>query len=138
MGAEYSLLQADPDLFYCFALVKPGQKVQEVEQALYRELELIHTTPPTEQELQRAKNQVEASYVFGQDSNFRQAMLLGQAESVGAGWRHVEQFLARIRSVTAEEVQRVARRYLIEDARTVGILIPVQPRSEPAALSEVR
>ncbi|TLY14733.1 MAG: insulinase family protein [Nitrospirae bacterium] len=138
VGAEYSLLQADPDLFYCFALVKPGQKVQEVEQALYRELELIHTTPPTEQELQRAKNQVEASYVFGQDSNFRQAMLLGQAESVGAGWRHVEQFLARIRSVTAEEVQRVARRYLIEDARTVGILIPVQPRSEPAALSEVR
>src|SRR5437764_898998 len=82
VGAEYSLLQADPDLFYCFALVKPGQKVQEVEQALYRELELIHTTPPTEQELQRAKNQVEASYVFGQDSNFRQAMLLGQAESV--------------------------------------------------------
>ena len=138
VGAEYSLLQADPDLFYCFALVKPGQKVQEVEQALYRELEQIHTTPPTEQELQRAKNQVEASYVFGQDSNFRQAMLLGQAESVGAGWRHVEQFLARIRSVTAEEVQRVARRYLIEDARTVGILIPVQPRSEPAALSEVR
>jgi zinc protease len=138
VGAEYSLLQADPDLFYCFALVKPGQKVQEVEQALYRELEQIHTTPPTEQELQRAKNQVEASYVFGQDSIFRQAMLLGQAESVGAGWRHVEQFLARIRSVTAEEVQRVARRYLIEDARTVGILIPVQPRSEPAALSQAR
>lgn len=138
VGAEYSLLQTDPDLFYCFALVKPGQKVQEVEQALYREIEQIQTTPPTEQELQRAKNQVEASYVFGQDSIFRQAMLLAQAESVGAGWRHVEQFLARIRSVTAEEVQRVARRYFVEDARTVGILIPIQPRSEPAALSEAR
>lgn len=138
VGAEYSLLQADPDLFYCFALVKPGQKIQEVEQALYREIEQIQTNPPTEQELQRAKNQVEASYVFGQDSIFRQAMLLGHAESVGAGWRHVEQFLARIRSVTAEEVQRVARRYFVEDARTVGILIPIQPRSEPAALSEAR
>ncbi len=138
VGAEYSLLQADPDLFYCFALVKPGQKVQEVEQALYREIEQIQTTLPTEQELQRAKNQVEASYVFGQDSIFRQAMLLGQAESVGAGWRHVEQFLARIRSVTAEDVQQVARRYFVEDTRTVGILIPIQPRSESAAQSEAR
>jgi zinc protease len=138
VGAEYSLLQADPDLFYCFALVKPGQKVQEVEQALYREIEQIQAAPPTEQELQRAKNQVEASYVFGQDSIFRQAMLLGQAESVGAGWRHVEQFLARIRSVTAEDVQQVARRYFVEDARTVGILIPIPPRSESAPLSEAR
>ena len=138
VGAEYSLLQTDPDLFYCFALVKPGQKVQAVEQALYREIEQIQTTLPTELELQRAKNQVEASYVFGQDSIFRQAMLLGQAESVGAGWRHVEQFLTRIRSVTAEDVQQVARRYFVEDARTVGILIPIQLRSESAALSEAR
>ncbi|HET8580138.1 MAG TPA: pitrilysin family protein, partial [Nitrospiraceae bacterium] len=117
VGAEYSLLQADPDLFYCFALVKPGHKVQEVEQALYREIERIQAAAPTEQELQRAKNQVEASYVFGQDSVFRQAMLLGQAESVGAGWGHVEQFLTRMRGVTAEDVQRVARRYFVEDAR---------------------
>jgi len=138
VGAEYSLLQADPDLFYCFALVKPGQKVQEVEQALYREIEQIQAAPPTEQELQRAKNQVEASYVFGQDSIFRQAMLLGQAESVGAGWRHVEQFLTRIRSITAEDIQQVARRYFVEDARTVGILIPIPPRSESAPLSEAR
>ncbi len=138
VGAEYSLLQADPDLFYCFALVKPGQKVQEVEQALYREIEQIQAAPPTEQELQRAKNQVEATYVFGQDSIFRQAMLLGQAESVGAGWRHVEQFLTRIRSVTTEDVQQVTRRYFVEDARTVGILIPIPPRSESAALSEAR
>jgi len=138
VGAEYSLLQADPDLFYCFALVKPGQKVQEVEQALYREIEQIQAAPPTEQELQRAKNQVEASYVFGQDSIFRQAMLLGQAESVGAGWRHVEQFLTRIRSVTAEDVQQVARRYFVEDARTVGILIPIPPRAESAVLREAR
>jgi len=138
VGAEYSLLQADPDLFYCFALVKPGQKAQEVEQALYREIEQIQAAPPTEQELQRAKNQVEASYVFGQDSIFRQAMLLGQAESVGAGWRHVEQFLTRIRSVTAEDVQQVARRYFVEDARTVGILIPIPPRAESAVLREAR
>jgi zinc protease len=133
VGAEYSLLQADPELFYCFAVVQPGRKVEDVEQAIYREIERLQNEPPTDQELQRAKNQVEASYVFGQDSNFRQAMLLGQAETVGAGWRHIDAYLEKVRTVTAEDVRRVARRYFVEDARTVGILIPTAPQRDASA-----
>lgn len=137
VGAEYSLLQADPELFYCFAVIKPGQNVEQLEQALYREIERLQAEPPSAEELQRAKNQVEAAYVFGQDSNFRQAMLFGQAETTGAGWRHVPQFVERIRSVKAEDVQRVARQYFISDARTVGTLIPLPPRNS-TAMGEVR
>ena len=92
-----------------------------------------HYDPPTELELQRAKNQVEAARVFEQDSNFRHAMLLGQAETVGAGWQKVQQFLERIRAVTTKDVQRVARQYLIEDARTVGTLIPLPPKRPDTA-----
>ncbi len=126
VGASYSLLQADPELFYSYVVVKPGQKIEAVEQALYRELERLQTDLVSAQELQRAKNQVESDYVFGLDSNFRQAMLLGQSETVGAGWRHVGQFLKRMRDVTAEDVRRVARQYFLEDKRTVGILVPIQ------------
>jgi zinc protease len=64
-------------------------------------------------------------------------MLLGQAESVGAGWRKVDQFLERIRAVTPKDVQRVAAQYLIEDARTVGTLIPVGPKPPDAAAAAV-
>jgi zinc protease len=129
VGAEYGLMQADPGLFYFYALVSPGQKAEVVEEALHKEIKRLQAEPPTEQELQRAKNQVEAARVFEQDSNFRHAMLLGQAESVGAGWRKVDQFLERIRAVTAKDVQRVAGHYLIEDARTIGTLIPVPPKA---------
>ena len=66
--------------------------------------------------------------MFDPASNFRHAMLLGQAESVGAGWRKVDQFLERIRAVTSKDVQRVATQYLIEAARTVVTLIPVTPK----------
>ena len=133
VGAEYGLMQTDPGLFYFYALVSPGQKVEVVEEALHKEIKKLQSDPPTEQELQRAKNQVEAARVFEQDSNFRHAMLLGQAETVGAGWRKVDQFLDRIRSVTAKDVQRVAKQYLIEDARTVGILIPMPGRQPETA-----
>jgi zinc protease len=132
VGAEYSLLQADPGLFYFYALVSPGQKPEVVEDALHREIKRLQADPPTEQELQRAKNQVEATHVFEQDSNFRHAMLLGQAESVGAGWRKIDQFVERIRAVTTKDIQRVARQYLTEDNRTVGTLIPVPPKQPEA------
>jgi zinc protease len=132
VGAEYSLMQTDPSLFYFYALVSPGQKVEAVEESLHREIARLQHEPPTDLELQRAKNQVEAAHVFEQDSNFRNAMLLGQAETVGAGWRRVDQFLERIRAVTAKDVQRVAKQYLTEDNRTVGILIPLPPKPAEA------
>jgi zinc protease len=138
VGAEYGLMQTDPGLFYFYALVSPGQKVEVVEEALHKEIKRLQTDPPTEQELQRAKNQVEAARIFEQDSNFRHAMLLGQAESVGAGWRKVDQFLERIRAVTVKDVQRVAAQYLIEDARTVGTLIPVTPKSPESPTAAVQ
>jgi zinc protease len=137
VGAEYNILQAEPELFYCFAVVKPGAKIEEVERAIYKEFERIQQTPPTEEELQRAKNQVEADYVFGQDSMFRQAMLLGQAETVGVGWHHIDKFLEQIRNVTAQDVQRVAKHYLVPESRTVGILIPTPPSTDAPVVSQI-
>ncbi|MGH7261449.1 MAG: M16 family metallopeptidase, partial [Nitrospiraceae bacterium] len=138
IGAEYSVLQTDPELLYGFAVVAPGQATEQIERAIYAEIQKLQQEPPTEQELQRAKNQVEAAYVFGQDSNFRQAMLLGQAETTGAGWRQVEQFVKKLRDVKADDVKRVAQKYLIEDGRTVGILIPMPAQQETAAAPETR
>lgn len=128
VGAEYSLMQADPGLFYFYALVRPGEKVEAIEESLLKEIRRLQTEPPTDLELQRAKNQIEAGRVFEQDSNFRHAMILGEAETVGAGWRKVNQFIERTRAVTAQDVQRVAGKYLIDDTKTVGMLIPQPPR----------
>lgn len=130
VGADYGLLQTDPGLFYLYSLVSPGAKPETVEESLQREITRMQNEPPSELELQRAKNQVEAAHVFEQDSNFRRAMLLGEMESIGAGWRRADQFLERIRSVTAKDVQRVAKQYLTQDNRTLGILLP-QPPKQP-------
>ncbi|MBX3235919.1 MAG: insulinase family protein [Nitrospiraceae bacterium] len=133
VGADYGLMQADPGLFYFYALVKPGEKTEAVEEALLKEIHRLQTEPPTELELQRAKNQIEAAHIFEQDSNFRHAMLLGEAETVGAGWRKVEQFIDRTRAVTVQDVLRVANQYLSADVRTTGILLPNPPRQNAAA-----
>jgi zinc protease len=80
--------------------------------------------------MEKAKNQVEAAFILGQDSIFNQARQIGQAELVGVGVRYIENYVANIRKVTAADVQRVARDYFSEDRRTVGILVPVPPKTK--------
>jgi zinc protease len=125
VGAGYNELAADPELFTFYAVVNPGAKIGDVEKAVLAEIERLKKEPPSDRELQKAKNQVEAKYLFEQDSIFRQAMLLGTAETAGAGWPYITDYVDKVRAVTKEDIQRVARKYLIEDTRTVGILIPV-------------
>ncbi len=132
VGAGYNELAADPELFTFYAMVKPGVKIAAVEKAVLAEIERLKKEPPTEKELQKAKNQVEAHYLFEQDSVFRQAMLLGTAETVGAGWQYIADYVDKLRGVTKEDIQRVARHYLNEDTRTVGILIPLPSKSKGA------
>jgi len=82
--------------------------------------------------LQKAKNQIEAEWVMGGDSNFNRAMQIGMAETTGASYGFVEHFVENIRKVTAEEVQRVAESYLTETNKSVGILvIPVASKMGP-------
>ena len=123
--AENSLLSKDSNLFYISAELAPGKEVREVEHALYDEIQMLQKEPVGTRELEKVKNQIEAAFIFAQDSIFYQAMLLGQYEIV-TGWRTIDNYLPSIQKVAPEDIQRVAKKYLTEDNRTVGILIPLK------------
>ena len=123
--AWYSNIQKHPFLFFLDGTALPGRTIEEVEGALYDEIERIKDKPPTEWEVQKVKNGIESDFIMQQDSIFTRAMLLGKFEMVGS-WRLIDSYLEGIRSVRPEDVQRVASKYLKEDKRTVGILIPVK------------
>jgi zinc protease len=125
--AEHSLLSRDPSLFYISADLLPGKEVAEVEKAFDQEIDRLQKERVGEKELEKAKNQLEASFVFGQDSIFYQAMLLAQHE-IAISWKTIDDYIPSIRKVTPEDIQRVAKKYLLLDNRTVGILIPLAPK----------
>jgi zinc protease len=125
--ADHSLISRDPNLFTLSADLLPGKEVAEVEKAFDQEIERLQKEQVGKQELEKAKNQIEASFVFGQDSIFYQAILLAQHE-IAFNWRAIDDYLPSIRKVTPEDIQRVAKKYLIPDQRTVGILIPLPPK----------
>lgn len=124
-GADYSSMYIDPFLFFFWATAVPGKDIADVEKAVYDEIEKIKNALPLDKEVQKAKNQIESSFIFGQDSLYMQAMNIGRFEMLGS-WRLMDKYLNGIRTVTPEDVQRVAKKYLTEDNRTVGILVPVK------------
>jgi zinc protease len=125
--AENSLLSRDPSLFYISADLLPGKEVAEVEKAFDQEIDRLQRERVGERELGKARNQLEASFVFGQDSIFYQAMLLAQHE-IAISWKTIDDYIPSVRKVTPEDIQRVAKKYLVPDNRTVGILIPLPPK----------
>jgi len=123
-SADYSGLNRDPFLFQFSATVAPGKDMIEVEKAVHEEIENIATTPLSDEELQKAKNQIEASFVFARDSSYSEALYTGMFEVVAGNWRLKDRYVDGIRNVTPAEVSDVARRYLTKENRTTGFLIP--------------
>ena len=128
-GAGYSNIMRYPYIFYLYGTAMPGREIRDVENALYAEVEKIKNDPPSDREAQKAKNQLEADFIMGQDSLFYQAMLTAQFELIGDRTLK-DRYIEGIRKVTPSDVQRVANIYLVEDKRTVGTLIPMKNNHE--------
>ncbi len=128
--ADYGGLYKDQFLFVFGANAAPGKGASEIEKSLYAEIERIKSEPPSEREVQKAKNQIEASFIFAQDSSYSRALYTGMFAMLG-DWRLMDRYLEGIRKVRPEDVQAAARKYLTDDNKTVGILAPTKAvRSE--------
>jgi zinc protease len=103
----------------------PGKSPLEVEQAIDSLLDQVKTKAVAGRELQKAKTQIESTFIMRQDSIFGQAMRIGRYE-IAAGWHLKDYYLGGIKNLTAADLLRVARQYLQPDRRTIGILIPIK------------
>ncbi len=101
-----------------------GVSVSDLELAIVSEIEKVKEEGVTEDELQRVKAQVIAADVYQRDSTFYQAMQIGMLETTGLSWRLLKDYPARLQAVTAQQVQAVARKYLIPEKLTVATLDP--------------
>lgn len=123
IGAGYDMTALDPGLFIVSAQIRPGIKLDDVMAETENQLSALAAATPAADELQKAKNLEQAQFVFGQDSVLNEAMLLGRYELMG-DYHLVDQYLPGIDKVTAGDVQRVVKQYLVATNRTNGQLVP--------------
>jgi len=134
VGAGYSAFSRREELFLLEGSPAQGQTIATLEAALREQIERVRTQPVQPEELERIRTQLIAGKVYEQDSLFYQAMQLGMLETVGLGWELADTYVERISAVTPEQIQAVARDYLVPDHLTVAVLDP-QPTESAATPS---
>lgn len=138
VSASYDLYDRLPTLLLLDGTPAQGHTLAELEQSLREEVRKLQTELVTPEELARVKTQVTAETIYERDSMFYQAMQIGLLETIGLGWQRMDEYVDKIHQVTAEQVQEVARKYLLPEWLTVAYLepLPVKEKRKPKAEPE--
>ncbi|MEZ4386709.1 MAG: pitrilysin family protein [Candidatus Krumholzibacteriia bacterium] len=107
-------------LFEIEAECKDGHTPEDLEQALHAEIARLQDQPVSDEELQSVKNRYLTRTWRQLDGNFFQMIRYGSAEALGS-WRDADRIDQDVQTVTAADVQRVAREYFTRENRAVAL-----------------
>lgn len=113
------LTTEDPYLFVISAVAEPAH-AERAEAAILAEVAAVADQGITEVELARARNLLEGEHIYGTHTTRGQAYTLGFYATI-ADLEFASAYLARVRQVTRDDVQRVARRLF--DARRYAVAV---------------
>ncbi len=129
--SAYSSFSRYPSLFTFSGTPLKGHTTQELEEAIYAEIKKIKTEPVSNWELQKVKNQFDAAMIKSVNSNMGMCWRLANYEAMVGDWSYINDFWQAYKAVTAEDIMRVANKYLNKSNRTVATLVkPDKDKSE--------
>jgi zinc protease len=118
----------DPELFWFYGQVRPGKTAKALAQAIEAEVAKLREHEPDARELRKAKNLLQADYVRSLSSVAGKANQLGFYETIFGDYREMFREVDRVEAVTAADVQRVAKTYLVDGTRSTIELVPERPK----------
>jgi zinc protease len=124
--SSYSAALMEPGWYNISAALIPEQNLEAVDQVLLQTIADIQQTPVSDEELERAKQQLMTHFMMSNREVDSQASQLAYSEVVTGDYCYSDRYLAQIQQVRAADVQRVAQTYLNVAQRTVGYFEPTQ------------
>jgi zinc protease len=119
-----------PDELAIQVVLTEKAQLPAVEKLVADELQKLAEKPAPAAELEKIKRRARSSFVFGLQTNMSRAIRLGEFESYFGDARLLSRELAQYQAVTAEDIQRAVKKYLIPERRQ---LVEVLPAEAPAA-----
>jgi zinc protease len=112
-----------PGLQIIGAVVKAGQPLEPVRDALIATVESFASTPPTAEEMERARRNFANGIEKALNDPQRVGVTLSEEIALG-DWRLLFEGRDKLPTITSEQVAAAAGRYLKRDNRVVGSFIP--------------
>jgi len=126
VAADVYSLQAPgdryPNVFLIGAVPRAPHTPQEVEAEILNEVKRLADKPVEERELQKIRNQVEASFLYPLRSNAGLASQLSYFEVLTGDWNNMTAYKQALIATTPARVQEVARRTFVPSNLTVAVL----------------
>ena len=113
-----------PDLFGAWVVCQPGHAAAKVRDIVYQEIDEVAARGILTAELVKAKNRVRAHFTFGLQSALQRALRLAEYAMYHGGAELLRGELDHYQAVTEQDVQRVARQYLVATNRTCLEIVP--------------
>ena len=118
--------------FYTSATLRPGVKTDDVESAIYAEIERLKKDGIADWELEKAKNTTRRNFINGLQSSLSRAIQMSVWTVYYNDPNLINTRMEKVAAVTKEDVARVANKYLMPTNRTVVITMPKKPASASA------
>ena len=124
VGVGYDMVSRGPELFLISATMAKGKTVTQAQASIRKALDDLKQKGILESELKRIKVRILSDQIYKRDSIFGQAMEIGSTEMAGFSWKDIDYMLEKMQSITPEQVQAVAKKYLIDEGLTIAVLDP--------------
>ncbi|HWR82731.1 MAG TPA: pitrilysin family protein [Candidatus Deferrimicrobium sp.] len=115
-----------PNMVLMYAMASSGHTNDEIETEMFAEVEKVQQELLSQEEVSKIKARARASLINQLGSNQGLAFQLAGFQALWGDWRRLFKELDRINAVTAQDVQRVAQKYLTKKNRVVGMVNTVQ------------
>ncbi|HTX19386.1 MAG TPA: pitrilysin family protein [Bacteroidota bacterium] len=114
----------DPSLFLVFCVANFGKSLKEIEASIADEVEKVKTTPITDDELTKIRNQVETSFIEKNATMQGKAIELANYYLFFGDANLINSEIDKFMAVSKDDIQRVAKEYLTDNNRTVLYYVP--------------
>ncbi len=111
-----------PNLFMVMGTPRSPHTAEELEQAVYEEIEKLKKEPVKKQELEKIINQLRAEFIRELSSNSGLSSRLSYYEIITGDYRYMTRYIEMIEKVTPKDIMAAAKKYLTEENRTVADL----------------
>ena len=114
-----------PRLFSISVSIQSCTETDQIEKAIYDELETLARIPPSKKELQRIRNQISAGQIRRLSGNFGLATQLAHSTSQFGNWKHSFDLSQKLKEVQPQMISEVIKKFLTRNNRTVALLTPI-------------
>jgi predicted Zn-dependent peptidase len=122
-----------PSLFYILAMPRPGVKPEDLEKAIYEEIDAVKKAGVTAREMEKVRTQFLRGQIQSRQSSLYTAVRLGQYTVLFNDPDLINTVVDRFNAVTAEQVKQAAQKFLVSTDRAVVTTLPAAAAQKPAA-----